>query len=272
MLNLLRIEWLKIKNYTAFKLLLIFFTAGIFLSNYIVKLVISNMIDNTAAGKMIPGFDPYSFEHTWQSTSYTTGFLLILPAMIMLILVTNEYTFRTNRQNIIDGWSRYEFVNVKLLLAFILALLSTVLVFFTALGFGFASGTTFAFTGFAHIGYFFLKALSYNMVAVLMAILVKKTGFAIGLYFIYLGAENILSGLLETFGKKLTNNVNLGNMGDYLPMSASDGLLTFPDSTIKSFVEGALPTNYTWVVFAFAIAYLILFIVWSRAKYLKADL
>jgi ABC-2 type transport system permease protein len=274
MLNLLKIEWLKIKNYGAFKILAIFFIAGVVLSNYIVFAVNNNIVNNSAGAALLSSFSPYSFDNTWQSTSYVTGFLLILPAMLLIILISNEYTFRTNRQNIIDGWSRHEFISVKLVMALIFSIVSVVLVFCTALCFGLFSKTSFSWNGFSHVGYFFLKALSYNMFAVLVSVLIKKTGFAIGVYFIYLGAENILSQMLDFWSMKLKGDktVDLGSLGDYLPMNASDGLLTFPDNPIKSLAKGALPTDYTYVVLAFALAYLCLFIWWSRAKYLKADL
>ncbi len=274
MLNLLRIEWLKIKNYNAFKVLSLFFAAGVVLTNYIVFAVNKNIVGKSTGGAMLASFSPYNFENTWQSTSYATGFLLILPAMLIIILISNEYTFRTNRQNIIDGWSRHEFISVKLLIALLFAIVSTILVFITAYCFGLASASSFSWNGFSHVGFFFLKAVSYNMFAVLVSVLVKKTGFAIGVYFIYLGAENILSQMLDFWSIKLKaeHTADLGSLGDYLPMNASDGLLTFPDNPLKSFARGTLPTEYTYVVLAFAIAYLILFIWWSRVKYLKADL
>lgn len=272
--KLLKIEWLKIKNYTAFKLLSIFFALGVFLINYAVFAFNKNVIGKTAGGAMLSSFSPYNFSNTWQSTSYTTGYLLILPAMLIIILITNEYSFRTSRQNIIDGWSRHEFISVKLALALIIALVSTLLVIITAMGFGLLSGTDFSLNKFSHVGFFFLKALSYNMFAVLIAVLVKKTGFAIGLYFIYLGAENFISQMLDILSMKLKldKKIDLGSVGDYLPMNASDGLLTFPDNPLKSLAKGALPTDYFWLVVGFAIFYLFLFIWWSWKKYLKADL
>ncbi len=273
MINLLKIEWLKIKNYGAFKILAIFFAVGVILTNYIVFIINKNIVSNSTGG-MVLSFNPYSFTNTWQTTSYATGFLLILPAMLIIMLITNEYAFRTNRQNIIDGWSRNEFISVKLVMALIIAIVSTILVFLTALGFGFASGTGFSLNSFSHVGFFFLKAVTYNMFAVLISVLIKKTGFAIGLFFIYLGAENFLSQILDVLSMKLKSDTSrdLGSIGDYLPMNAADGLLTFPDNPLKGLAKGALPTDYTWVVLGFAIAYLILFIWWSRKKYLKADL
>ena len=273
MLNLLKIEWLKIKNYAAFKILAIFFIAGILLSNYIVYLINDKIVSASPMGEML-SLSPYNFDMTWQTTSYVTGFLLLLPAMIIIMLLTNEYAFRTNRQNVIDGWSRHEFIIVKLMLAFIIALVSTLFVFLTALGFGLTTTSTFSFEGISHVGYFFLKAVSYNMFAVLISVLVKKTGFAIGMFFIYLGAENFVSQLLDVLGLKMKvdKTADLGNLGDYLPMNAADGLLTFPKNALKDMAVGAMPTAYTNVVLGFALAYLFLFIWWSRYKYMKADL
>ncbi len=276
MQTLLKIEWLKIKNYTAFKILGIFFAAGVVLTNYVVYSVNKNIISSMSAGTggMVSSFSPYNFENTWQTTSYATGWLLILPAMLLIILTTNEYTFRTSRQNIIDGWSRSEFISVKLMLALIAAVISTILVVLTAVGFGLFSGSSFSLHSFSHVGFFFLKAVSYNMFAILISVLIKKTGFAIGLYFIYLGAENFVSQLLDVLSIKIKadHSADLGSIGDYLPMNAADGLLTFPDNPLKTLARASLPTDYFWLVFAFAVIYLTLFIYWSSRKFIKADL
>jgi ABC-2 type transport system permease protein len=274
MTRLLKIEWLKIKNYTAFKVFAIFFSVGVVVTNYIVFIFNKNIINQVNSAGLVSAFNPYTFENTWQTTSYTTGWLLILPAMLLIILITNEYTFRTGRQNIIDGWSRAEFISVKLMMALIIAFISTVLVIVTGAGFGFASGTSFSTNSFSHVGYFFLKALTYNMLAVLISVLVKKTGFAIGLYFIYMSAENLLSQFLYVWSIKLKYDYKKdpGDMGDYLPMNAADGLLTFPDNPLKSLAKSKLPTDYYWIVLACAIIYLLFFILWSRRKFIKADL
>lgn len=274
MINLLRIEWLKIKKYTAFKVMAIFFAVGIVLANVFTNFVYQKISAKTPAGDFIGMFNPYSFARTWQTTSYVSGFLLILPAMIILMLVTNEYTFRTNRQNIIDGWSRGEFVGVKLGIAFIFAFVSTILVFITAIAFALFSSTDFSFNSISAVGYFFLKALTYNMFAVLISVLVKKTGFAIGLFFIYLVGENVLSKAVDFWSINLRDDkiVDLGSLGSYLPMNAADGLLAFPDNPLKAFAKGISPTDYSWVVLAFALFYIALFIFWSYRKYINSDL
>jgi ABC-2 type transport system permease protein len=273
MINLLKIEWLKIKNYMAFKVMAIFFVVGVFALNYIVYIVNKNIVKNVPGAGLV-SFSPYNFDTTWQSTSYATGFILMLPALLLLMLFTNEFTFKTHRQNIIDGLSRRQFISVKITMALIFAIASTLLVLVSALIFGFASGTSFSLHGILFVGYFFLKALSYNLIAILFSVLVKRTGFAIGVFFIYLGSENIVSQLLNVLSMKLKrdNGTDLGNVGDCLPMNAADSLLEFPDNPIKTMSKAVMPSDYTWLVFSLAIAYLIIFYIWSRRKFINADL
>ena len=274
MKELLKTEWLKYKNYSVFMVISVLFAVGVLATNYIVYSFNENVIGNVNTGGLVARFSPYNFDNTWQTTSYATGYLLIIPAMLLIILVTNEYTYKTSRQNIIDGWSREQFISVKLFLALIFTIVSTLLVILTALGFGFASGTSFSMEGFSHVGFFFLKSLSYNLLAVMLSVWIRRTGFAIGLYFIYMGAENIISQLLDVWSVQLRKyeGVDLGSMGDYLPMNASDGLLTFPDNPLKSIARSTLPTDYTWVVVAFVIFYIFLFYMISRRKVLRNDL
>ncbi len=271
--ELLKIEWLKLRKYTAFKVLAICFAVGVFAINYIVFTVNKNIVSNVPGGGMM-SFSPYNFENTWQSTSYATGFILLLPALLLVMLFTNEYAFKTHRQNIIDGLSRQQFIGVKFTLAFLFALIATFLVFITALLFGFGSGSSFSVNGIEYIAYFFLKGLSYNLIAVLISVLIKRTGFATGVFFIYLGAENIISQLLDVLSMKIKaeSGNDMGSLGDYLPMNAADGLLAFPDNPIKSMSKSIMPADYTWLVLALALAYIVLFYFWAKRKFINADL
>ncbi|MEO5889263.1 MAG: ABC transporter permease [Ferruginibacter sp.] len=274
MLKLLKIEWLKIKNYNAFIILSSFFALGVVTVNYIVFLVNRDMISQAGPANFVGTFSPYNFDKTWQTTSYASGWLLLLPALLLIILVTNEFTYRTHRQNIIDGWSRQQFIHVKIVMALLTAVFSTLLVFITALSFGLFSGSPFSTFGISHVGFFFLKAFTYNMIAILIGVLIRRTGFAIGIFFIYMGLENFISQLLDVWSIKLRrdSSVDLGSMGDYLPMNAADGLLTFPDNPLKGLAKGIMPTDYTYVVMILTVAYLVLFYWWSCNRILKTDL
>ena len=58
---------------------------------------------------------------------FVSSFLLFIAGLIMIILVTNEYSFKTHRQNVIDGVTRTQFIVTKLACGVIIALASTVL-------------------------------------------------------------------------------------------------------------------------------------------------
>ncbi len=142
---------------------------------------------------------PYSFPTVWQTTANISSFLLFIPGFIMIITITNEYSFKTHRQNIIDGWTRQQLIVAKILMAALLSLLSTVVVFLSATLYGFMEGaSSFSFEGFSYIWLYFLQAMSYIMVAVLMAVLFKRGGLAIGVFFSYaLVLEQIIVLILK---------------------------------------------------------------------------
>ena len=201
MLRLLNIEWLKIKKYKAFIIISILFILGIVLINFLVYTVFNNLTKSYRAESdmLLQSFKPYGFEHVWQTVSYVSGYTLILPAILLVILVTNEYAFKTHRQNVIDGWSREAFHGIKIMGAVLFAVLATLMVILTGLIFGFSVGGHFSMNGFDHVGYFFLKTLTYNLLAVLISIWIKRTGIAIAVYFVYLVIENFISQLLLFF-------------------------------------------------------------------------
>lgn len=274
MINLLKIEWLKIKNYTGFILLASFFAVGVFATNYIAYLFIKNVMNKVEVTKLLLSGSPFDFDSVWKTVSYYSSYLLMLPALLMVILISNEFNYKTHRQNIIDGWSRFEFLKVKVATALIFAAGSTLVVIITALIFGLSTGSSFSLSGFENIGYFLLKALTYNMVGLLIALLTKKSGVAIAVFFIYTIFENGISMLLFFLAVKVKNDsgTDLSNLGNYLPMNASDGLLTSPLDQFSGMTKSIIPQDNNMLVLAFALVYVVLFYLWSKRKMLKADL
>lgn len=223
MTPLLKIEWLKLKNYRTFWILSSLYLISIYGINYIVYRIQENIYSAKEAkgmAELVIGARPYSFPLVWQMTSYVSSFLLFLPGLLMIISITNEYSYKTHRQNIIDGWSRRNFITVKLILAVILAFVSTVMVFITAMSFGFAAGSSFDIENIHYLGYFFIQTLSYSMVAVLLSILFKRGALAIGVYFLYsLVLENLIA-------KPISHYFN--DAGRFFPLESTDVLIPLP--------------------------------------------
>ncbi len=275
MIKLLKIEWMKIKHYNAFLVISAFFVLGILGANYLAYTFKKNIIDPADPTGFLSGSSPFAFSRVWQTVSYYSGYLLLLPGLLLLILVTNEFTYKTHRQNIIDGVSRIQFTQVKLLMGFLFALISTILVFITAITFGFVvNNGSFSFTGIENIGYFFLKALTYNFLAILFGVLIRRTGFAIAVYFIYTVVENGISLALLGWAVKIKKeyHTDLGNMGNYLPMNAADGLIYSPFDSFTNLANKFLPADYTWLVLSLSVVYIGLFYFWSQYRMMKSDL
>ena len=272
-MSLLKIEWLKFKNYKPFYILSAFFVLGVFASNYIAFKIV-NAVKKEEVGKVVlNSFKPFHFEHVWQTVSYVSGYVLIIPVLLIILSSTNEFTFKTHRQNIIDGWSREQFISVKLQMILLMALACTLVVISSGFLFGSLSDGSFSLKHFEGVGFFFLKALSYFMVALLFAVLIKKN-FAVGLFFVYMYFENFLSQILDFVSAYLKNKqgLDLGSLGDYLPMNASDALLTFPQNPMEGTSANLLPSSYPVITGIMAGFYLLLITAWVMRIIIKNDL
>ena len=266
MLHLLKIEWMKVKNYRTFWVLSILYLISIFGGNYIAFRIQQSIFEQEKT-KMVAGMfigdTPYSFPSTWQMTSWISGLLLFMPGLLMLISICNEYSYKTHRQNIIDGWSRTQFITVKLLLAVIVSLVSTSAVVLAAISFGFADGSkSFSLQHFEYIGYFFIQALSYSCAALLIGVLLKRSGIAIGVYFLYaMFIENAIAGLLNKFANY---------SGRFLPLETTDNLIPFP--IFRSMQKQFIPEVNITVLLCLSAVYLFAYYYICKRKFETSDL
>lgn len=266
MTHLLKIEWLKIKGYRTFWVLAIFFLVSIFGANYLWYSFKGAIVQNNKQVNVIVGA-PFDFPNVWHTVSYISSFLLFIPGLIIITSVTNEFSFKTHRQNIIDGWTRLQFVQVKIALLVILSLISAVFVFLTALFFGTISGSAFSVAKVEYVGYYFIQMVSYSMVALLFSLLIKRSGLAIGAFFLYsLIIENTLSAIINKYYRK---GIKLNGPGDYLPLNATDNLIPFP--FFRNIVQlSTQPPIY--LLLGLSAAYLVLYYFASVKKFQRDDL
>lgn len=247
MLNLFKIEWLKIKSYRTFWILfigfLVFFPIAFFFSAS--KYMESTSTATGAEAVVNAMIDvPFTFPKVWLAASWMGGLFFILIGMLYILLITNEVQYRTHRQNIIDGWSRMDFLKAKFSLLIFFVLVSTLLVFLTGLATGliFSSSTTNIFNGIYYIGYYALMALLYLMLAFLISMLVKRTGLAIIIYFaIVCIVDNVLWVSLTFKGSQL---------GYFMPLEAADSLV--PNPFKPKMLERRTVPDYALVIAAVA--------------------
>ena len=216
---LLAIEWLKIKRYRTFWILAAFFTVLLPLWNYMIA---SGMMQMGGGGVNFLN-RAYSFPGVWENVGFWASIFIIFLSMLVIILTTNEYTYRTHRQNVIDGWSRMQFYHAKVWLVVALSLVATIYLFLTGaiLGLTHYGDAGDMFEKGAPILYFFVLAINYLGFALVLSIWIKRSGLAIGVFMLYiLIIENMLKGLI--------NWSTQAHYGNFLPLQSSDELLPFP--------------------------------------------
>ncbi len=225
MLNLLKTEWLKIKKYPAFWWMLIIVGLSYPAMNYAIYANgYRDQLNDKNLGlilKMLP--NPFTFPDVWQTVAFVSSLFVFLPAIIVIMFITNEYSYKTNRQNIIDGWSRSDFMLGKLLNVGIISLMITVLYAATALMIGVLNAgpeNVFTLKGTKYIGLFFLQQFSQLSIAFLIALLVRKAFIALGVFlFYYFPLEPMLIQLAKRY--------DLG-FREYFPLEISDRLVPYP--------------------------------------------
>jgi ABC-2 type transport system permease protein len=270
MQELLKIEWLKIKNYRTFWILSSLFVLSVFGINYIVYYVQEVLGKSNKQIDVLIG-SPFQYPNVWHTVSYISGFLLFFPGLLIIISVTNEFSFKTHRQNIIDGWSRSQFINVKILCVLILAFLSTVVVGLTALLYGSLRGGSFSFDKIQYIGYFFIQCFSYGMVALLLSVLIRRSGLAIGVFFLYSYViENMLGGLMNYLNFRFTGTQTFRGPADYLPLHSPNALTPFP--FFRSITKMISSEPNVPLLLSLSFVYLVIYYAFSTRKFLKADL
>jgi len=264
----LRIEWMKLKNYRTFWVLLAMTIVGSPAFNY----SIYDLMDNSfpkIKGKSIIG-SPFAFPDVWQTVTWNSSMLFIIPAILVITLTCNEFTYRTHRQNIIDGWKRSQFVAVKIFEVFLLSLLMTLVVFLTVLYFGrFANKIPEGVDPWQNIRFiyfYFVEMISYTMIAFLISMFIKRAGLSMGIFFVYMVMEQFAVGLLGSRYNKL--------WVAYFPEEVTDRLIPQPYAQkLLSNKEAILRwENHIPLYLMIALLYLTTYILVTTLRFKKADL
>ncbi|MGK7390530.1 MAG: ABC transporter permease [Candidatus Cyclobacteriaceae bacterium M2_1C_046] len=220
-------------------------------------------------GGDIEGFDPTKipllhFPDIWQNMTFIYGFIRIFLGILVIISVSNEYTYRTIRQNVIDGLSRKDYLASKLAVFFILSLSAAILVFITLTAFGLVHSTEAAFSeiiyGLQFIGAYFIDLFTYLALALLITTIIQRTGLAIAVLLLITPIEYII-------GFNLPDNIEF--ISQYLPMHAMENLIPMPFARY-AFREIQDYVSMTMVLVV--IGYLLLFIYTTYAKLKASDL
>ena len=236
MLRLLSIEYFKLKHNRASKVLTVIY------------FVLLTSIALVAAIKFDIGFIKFhlaeqgifNFPFIWHFNTYIASIFKFFLLIVIVSMISNEYSHRTLKQNLIDGLSKKEFILSKFYMLIILALISTIFVFIISLILGLLysdfNELSIIFSDLEYLVAFFVKLVGFFSFGLFMGILVKRSAFAIGGIIVWYFFEKIIWLILLFFNRHFdgTESVSKANEGiRYLPLESMSNLIVEPGSRFK---------------------------------------
>ncbi len=172
----------------------------------------------------------FNFPYIWHFNSYIAALLKLFLAIVIVSMMSNEYSNRTLKQNLIDGLSKKEFILSKFLVVVSFALLSTIFLFIVSLILGLVfSDYTEASIIFSDLEYllaFLVKLTGFFAFCMFLGILVKRSAFALGFLFIWWIMENVIRGILQI--NYFKGNVIAENIDRFFPLESMSILIKEP--------------------------------------------
>jgi hypothetical protein len=156
---------------------------------------------------------------------------------VIIILITNEFTYKTIRQNVINGLGKAEFITSKLLLILVISVVMTVFVTIGTLVLGISntSDLTMAMVleKIMFVPGFFITMITFLVYALFFGFLLRNTGLSIALFTLYVF---IVEPIVYYFLKSPVVFEN--NISPYLPVNSVLRVTEYPSIQVLKNIMG----------------------------------
>lgn len=203
MKRLLQIEWIKLWNNRSSRALIIAY----FVLITLIATLTSIRIDWGPLHFKVADAGIFNFPYIWHFNTFMIAFLKVFLAIIIVSLISNEYTHKTVKQNLIDGLSKGEFIASKVLMIGVLSLASTFFVLLISLTLGFIhsdfTALSVVFMDMEYLLAYLIKLFAFFSFCFFAGMLVKRSAFALGFLFIwFIAGEFVPFAYLASQGSK----------------------------------------------------------------------
>jgi len=226
MLHLLQVDLKKLTSYRTFWVVcgLYFITLAFVTASGMEFLkLLARMVEGIGSSINIDRIPLYHFPDVWLNLIWFSGLLKVVLGIMVVISITNEFSYRTVRQNIIDGLSRSEFLISKILTNVLLSLMSVAMIFIIGLITGLIYSPSFDFskliTDLEFFLAYFLEIFFFLSFALMLGIVIQRSGLTIILLLLSQMIEWIITANLDDTFPELVN---------FFPMRAIWNLIDFP--------------------------------------------
>ena len=229
MLRLLHIEFIKLWNNRASKVLIISYFA--LLTS--IALVAAIKFDIGPIQFHLADQGIFNFPYIWHFNTFITAFFKLFLAIVIVSMMSNEYSNKTIKQNLIDGLSKKEFILSKFLTVISFSLISTVFVFVVSLILGLLysdfNELSIILTDLEFLLAFFVKLVGFFSLCLFLGILVKRSAFALGFLILWQVLEGIVRGMIRW---KLFDGDTTDTVMGFFPLQAMFNLIKEPFSRL----------------------------------------
>ncbi|SIQ38836.1 ABC transporter permease [Maribacter ulvicola] len=277
MIRLLQIEFIKLWNNRASKVLIISYFA--LLTS--IALVAAIKFDIGPIKFHLADQGIFNFPYIWHFNTFITAFFKLFLAIVIVSMMSNEYSNKTIKQNLIDGLSKKEFILSKFLTVITFSLVSTIFVFIVSLILGLVysdfNELSIIFTNLEFLLAFFVKLTGFFSFCLFLGVLVKRSAFALGFLILWQVLEGIFRGIIRwKFFDGETTDIIMG----FFPLQAMFNLIKEPFSRLGAVQSVAnqmgekLALDYYihWYEIVIVLAWIAIFIYGSYAILKRRDL
>ncbi len=231
MVRLLHIEFIKLWNNRVSKILIISY----FVLLTSIALVAAIKFDIGPVKFHLADQGIFNFPYIWHFNTYIAALFKLFLAIVIVSMMSNEYSNKTIKQNLIDGLSKKEFVLSKFLTVISFAFISTIFVFTVSLILGLIysdfNEISIIFSDLEFLLAFFLKLVGFFSFCLFLGILVKRSAFALGFLILWSIIEQSLFGLL---GWKFVSWETAKSIKGFFPLQSMANLIEEPFSRLKA--------------------------------------
>ena len=278
MLRLLEIEYNKLRYSRSARILIITY----FILITFIALIASIEFNIGQIEFRVADQGIFNFPYIWHFNSYIAAILKLFLAIVIVSMMSNEYSNRTIKQNLIDGLSKKEFILSKFLTVLVFSGISTLFLFIVTmiLGLSFSdfNEVSIIFSDLEFLLAYFVKLTGFFAFCMFLGILVKRSAFALGFLVVWAILEKILYAFLNFKVFKGTDTAT--EIMQFFPLESISNLIVEPFSrlnavqTAASQIGGELDKDYGihWYQLLIVTLWVIIFIYLSLNLLKKRDL
>lgn len=180
----------------------------------------------------------FNFPYIWHFNTFIIALLKIFFAIVIVGMIGNEYSYKTIKQNLIDGMSKGEFLKSKVYTIAAFVGISTLLVFFISLILGgiYSDYNEFQiiFSELEYLLAYAVKLFGFFSFCLFLAILIKRSAFALGFLALWQVFEGIAYGLLRWRLSDLIPQLSAEQVIKFFPLRSIGNLITEPFTRLSA--------------------------------------